>query len=141
LVANTISSPIASTILETKKLSDSSLRERQLVRSDELTSEEREQQIEETLRATEGMTDEDIDVSDIPETTPEQWAKAERGKFYRPIKDQVTLRIDRPVLEWFRVNHEHYQTAINQVLLDHMRAERLAEMRRRSAEEDAALGT
>ena len=84
------------------------------------------------------IRDDEIDLSDIPETTPEQWARAVRGKFYRPIKDQVTLRIDRPVLEWFRANHEHYQTAINQVLLDHMKTERLAEMRRRSAEEDAA---
>jgi uncharacterized protein (DUF4415 family) len=82
------------------------------------------------------MSDDDIDYSDIPEVT--DFTGWTRGRFYRPIKDQITLRIDRPVLEWFRANHEHYQTAINQVLLDHMITERLAEMRRRSAEEDAA---
>ena len=94
--------------------------------------------IEEMEREVAAIRDEDIDLSDIPEWTAEDWARAIPNPYYRPVKEQVTLRIDRPVLEWFRANHEHYQTAINQVLLDHMKTERLAEMRRRSAEEDAA---
>ncbi len=70
------------------------------------------------------MSDEDIDLSDIPETTPEQWAQAERGKFYRPVKDQVTLRLDRDVLHWFKLSHEQYQTAINAALREHMERHR-----------------
>jgi len=93
--------------------------------------------IREKLRCLNAMSDDEIDLSDIPEITPQQWATAQPNRFYRPVKDQVTLRIDRPVLEWFRANHEKYQTAINQVLLDHMKEQRLAEMRRRSAEEDS----
>lgn len=42
------------------------------------------------------------------------------GKFYRPIKKQVTLRIDADVLEWFRNATEKYQTLINQACRDYM---------------------
>ena len=64
------------------------------------------------------MVDEDIDVSDIPEVT--DFTGWERGTMYRPLKEQVTLRLDRDVLVWFRYNHEKYQTAINQALREHM---------------------
>lgn len=72
------------------------------------------------------IPDGEIDLSDIPETTPSQWAMAERGKFYRPVKDQVTLRLDRYVLEWFKQNHPRYQTAINAALVEHVLRERAA---------------
>lgn len=42
------------------------------------------------------------------------------GKFYRPIKKQITLRIDADVLEWFRNATEKYQTLINQACRDYM---------------------
>jgi len=103
-------------------LSGSSLHEKQLVRSESLTKKERERQIEETLRATEAMTDDDIDLSDMPEVT--DFSGWERGAFYRPVKQQVTLRVDRDVLAWFRHNHEKYQTAINQALREYMNRER-----------------
>jgi uncharacterized protein (DUF4415 family) len=80
--------------------------------------------IEEMEREAAAIQDADIDLSDVPETTAEQRAMAERGTYYRPVKDQVTLRIDRYVLEWFRQNHPRYQTAINAALLEHIRRER-----------------
>jgi uncharacterized protein (DUF4415 family) len=70
------------------------------------------------------MTDEDIDYSDIPPTT--DWTGAVRGKYYRPVKDRVTLRIDRDVLAWFRSTEEKYQTAINAALREHMERHRKA---------------
>lgn len=47
------------------------------------------------------MSDEDIDLSDCPEITPELFAKAvvQRGLPATTTKAQVTLRIDRDVLE------------------------------------------
>ena len=36
------------------------------------------------LAALAGMSDEDIDYSDIPATKDEDWTNAMRGKFYRP---------------------------------------------------------
>ena len=43
-------------------------------------------------------------------------SRAEIGKFYRPVKKQITLRIDADVLEWFKGKGAGYQTAINEVL-------------------------
>jgi uncharacterized protein (DUF4415 family) len=71
------------------------------------------------------MTDEDIDLSDSPEITPEQFAKAvvRRGGLTSPQgKDQVTLRIDRDVLEWFKLQGHGYQTQINSLLRAYMEA-------------------
>ena len=104
---------------EAKKLSESSLHEGRIVRSDETTSEERERRIAESLARLDAMSDEDIDFSDIPEVR--DFSSWECGRFYRPVKDQVTLRLDRYVLEWFRENHEQYQTAINAALIEHIR--------------------
>ncbi len=64
------------------------------------------------------MPDEEIDTSDIPETT--DWSKAVVGKYYRPVKKQVTLRLDADMLEWFKVRGGKYQTHINMVLRRYM---------------------
>ncbi len=37
------------------------------------------------------------DVSEI-----RAWMVAERGEFYRPVKEQITLRLDKDVLAWFK---------------------------------------
>lgn len=103
-------------------MSASSLREGQLVQSDGSLSDDDAKRIREELRRLEAMSDDDIDFSDIPEVT--DFTGWERGKFYRPVKDQVTLRLDRDVLHWFKLSHEKYQTAINQALREHMNRER-----------------
>ena len=68
------------------------------------------------------MPDHEIDTSDIPETT--DWSKAVVGKFYRPVKKQVTLRLDADMLEWFKSQKGKYQTHINQVLRRYMESHR-----------------
>lgn len=72
------------------------------------------------------MTDEDIDLSDCPEVTPELFAKAvvRRGLPAAKNKAQVTLRIDRDVLEWFKSQGRGYQTQINALLRAYMEATR-----------------
>ncbi len=65
------------------------------------------------------MKDEDIDFSDIPPLTEKFWANAVRGRFYRPVKKQVTVRLDADILEWFKARQggkRGYQTAINAAL-------------------------
>lgn len=64
------------------------------------------------------LSDDDIDTSDIPEVT--DWSNAEMGKFYRPRKKQITLRLDADMLEWFRKHGDKYQTRINQILRKYM---------------------
>ena len=70
------------------------------------------------------MSDEDIDLSDCPEVTPEQFAKAvvKRGLPSVKNKVQVTLRIDSDVLEWFKSQGRGYQTQINTLLRAYMEA-------------------
>ncbi len=68
------------------------------------------------------MTDDDIDTSDIPEISPEQFARAvvRDGLIKRKSKAQLTLRLDRDVLEWFRSQGRGYQTRINSLLRAYM---------------------
>lgn len=70
------------------------------------------------------MKDEDIDYSDIPKTTPEEWARAvlKRGLKAKPPKELVSLRIDQDVLEWYRAKGKGYQTQINALLRAFMEA-------------------
>jgi uncharacterized protein (DUF4415 family) len=70
------------------------------------------------------MTDEEIDLSDCPEITPEQFANAvvRRGLPAPKNKAQVTLRIDSDVLEWFKSQGRGYQTQINSLLRAYMEA-------------------
>ncbi len=66
------------------------------------------------------MRDEDIDLTDMPEKL--DWPNAERGKFYRPVKQQLTLRLDADVVHWFKTHAKGggYQTRINQALRDYV---------------------
>ena len=70
------------------------------------------------------LQDEDIDLSDMPEITPEMFAKAvvRRGLKPAPRKQQVTIRLDGDVLEWFRAQGKGYQTRINSLLRAYMEA-------------------
>ncbi len=77
----------------------------------------------EEIRALQALPDEAIDYSDIPATTPEQWQQAQVGQFYRPIKQQLTLRIDSDVVAWFKAQGKGYQTRINELLRRAMQEE------------------
>ena len=61
--------------------------------------------------------DSEIDFSDIPELTEKFWKNAVPNPFYRPVKKQVTLRIDADILAWLRQQGEEgYQSRLNAVL-------------------------
>ena len=70
------------------------------------------------LKALKRMKDEDIDLSDIPEIR--DWSKAVVGKFYRPIKKSLTIRVDADVLAWLKAQGKGYQTRINGLLREAM---------------------
>jgi uncharacterized protein (DUF4415 family) len=76
------------------------------------------------LQALQEMPDEEIDYSDIPELDVGVWAKeAQRGAFYRPVKQMVTMRLDADLLSYYRSKGKGYQTQINDVLRAVMTAE------------------
>ncbi len=62
--------------------------------------------------------DRDIDLTGIPEVT--DWSKAVVGRFYRPIKKSLTIRIDADVLAWLKGQGKGYQTKINGILREAM---------------------
>jgi uncharacterized protein (DUF4415 family) len=60
--------------------------------------------------------DSEIDFSDIPPLTAKFWKNAIRNPFYRPVKQQLTVRLDADVVAWLRRQGKGYQTRLNQVL-------------------------
>lgn len=66
------------------------------------------------IRAIAAQKDEEIDFSDIPLVL--DWTGAEMGKFYRPSKKPVTLRLDADVIEWLKSAGPGYQTRANGLL-------------------------
>lgn len=74
------------------------------------------------IAAIEAIRDEDIDLTEMPEIT--DWTGAVRGKFYRPEKQAVTIRLDADVVAWFKGSEPKYQTAVNRVLRDYMLSHR-----------------
>jgi uncharacterized protein (DUF4415 family) len=101
-----------------RKLSESSQRARPRGTRDVDMNRVSEKQAEE-LRRLAQQDEEAVDTNDIPEIT--NWDNADRGRFYRPMKEQVTLRIDADVLAWFRAGGNKYQTRINAALREYIR--------------------
>ena len=68
------------------------------------------------------LRDEDIDFSDIPELDDDFWAKA---KVVMPkAKEQISIKVDREVLAYFRKDGPGYQTRMNAVLKSFVEAHR-----------------
>jgi uncharacterized protein (DUF4415 family) len=66
------------------------------------------------IRTVAAQKDQDIDFSDLPRVV--DWSGAEVGKFYRPPKKPVTLRLDVDVIEWLKSAGAGYQTRANALL-------------------------
>ncbi len=58
--------------------------------------------------------DADIDFSDMPEVL--DWTGAQIGRFYRPKKRPVTMRLDEDVVDWLKAYGPGYQTKANLLL-------------------------
>jgi uncharacterized protein (DUF4415 family) len=73
------------------------------------------------LEALARVPDSAIDYSDAPAVSrlPRE---VHVGRFYRPVKQQISLRVDADVLAWFRSQGGKYQTYMNHVLRQEMRS-------------------
>jgi uncharacterized protein (DUF4415 family) len=58
--------------------------------------------------------DREIDFSDIPLTV--DWSGADIGKFHRPAKKPVTMRLDADIIEWLKAEGPGYQSKANRLL-------------------------
>jgi uncharacterized protein (DUF4415 family) len=68
------------------------------------------------------LPEEQIDTRDIPEQL--DWSGARRGVLFRPIKQQITLRLDADLIDWFRsqpAGEGGYQTRINRALREYVK--------------------
>lgn len=76
-------------------------------------------QIKNEVQNLKNISDDDIDYSDIPDTN--NFENLEIGKFYRPIKKRITVRIDADIIEWLKKSSpaRGYQTKLNQVLREY----------------------
>ncbi len=88
------------------------------------------------LQALAEMSDDEIDLSDIPERDVDR-STVRRGLFYRPVKKEVTITLDKNVLDWFeeqepdeKARHE----AMNEVLLEHIRDQKFPNRDKNSPE-------
>jgi len=66
------------------------------------------------------LPDRQIDTSDIPELPPDAWKDAVRGKFYRPVKQAVSMRLDADVVARLKKQGKGYQTRANSILRQSM---------------------
>lgn len=76
------------------------------------------------LKELEGLKGRPIDTSDLPELPPDAWKDAVRGKFYRPVKKAVSLRLDADVIAWLKSSGKGYQTRANRLLREKMLADK-----------------
>ena len=67
--------------------------------------------------------DREIDLTDIPEIQQIP-SDAVIGKFYRPKKTTVTIRLDTDVVTWIKASGDGYQTRINAYLRQLMQQSR-----------------
>ena len=73
------------------------------------------------LDALAALPDESTNTRTLPEVR--DWSDARRGVFYRPIKKQLTLRLDADLIDWFKTHTpdgEGYQTRINIALREYV---------------------
>ena len=81
-----------------------------------LTDEQRAE-----LNALAELPEDQIDTTDIPEVL--DWSHARRADLYRPVKQQITLRLDADVVAWFKEQApggRGYQTDINRALREYI---------------------
>jgi len=61
---------------------------------------------------------------DAPQLPPEYWNNAVIGKYYHPLKTQISFRIDNEVLDWLKSQGSGHLSRINEILRERMARER-----------------
>ena len=74
------------------------------------------------------LPDETLDYSDIPSLPGNFLETAIRNPYFRPVKRQITLRLDADIIAWLRQGGKGYQTRLNDILRKEMRRELVASL-------------
>jgi len=70
------------------------------------------------LEALADKPEQQIRLDDIPEIA--DWTGSRRGRFYRPLKKSISIRLDADVIAWFQSLGGKYQSKMNEVLRHYM---------------------
>lgn len=65
------------------------------------------------------VPDEQLDLSDIPEITDCSHS-VRHGQFYRPVRQQISVRLDADVLAWLKAQGGGYRARVNKILREAM---------------------
>ena len=68
--------------------------------------------------------DRTLDQSDVPQLPPRQWAQGMVGKYYRPLKSQISFRVDKDVLAWLKSSGAGHLSRISRILREWIESER-----------------
>lgn len=99
-----------------KKSSESSRQEkRRRVKCEDIVKSKKAKNEIAKLKGKKVNTD-DPDAKEI-----KHWDEAIRGKFYKPIKKQISIRLDADVIEWFKTHSDKYQTLINKACIEYIK--------------------
>jgi uncharacterized protein (DUF4415 family) len=61
--------------------------------------------------------DEIAELASLRDEEIEDWNGAVVGKFYRPVKQSITMRLDTDVVDWLKKDDSGYQTRANKLLV------------------------
>lgn len=68
------------------------------------------------IKVIESIKDSDIDTSDIKPLTAADLKNAVFNPYFKPVKKQITVRIDGVLVEWLKSQGKGYQTRLNDIL-------------------------
>ncbi len=77
--------------------------------------------------------DSEIDLTEMPEITADFFKGAIKNPYYRPLKEQVTVRLDSDIIAWLKKKGAGYQTRMNALLRAAMLNEMASKPRTRHA--------
>jgi uncharacterized protein (DUF4415 family) len=94
-------------------------------RASTTTSSAKRLKISAKTKAAYGRRDRALDKDpDAPQLAPDHWNNAVIGKYYRPLKTQISFRIDNEVLDWLKSKGHGHLSRINEILRERMARER-----------------
>ena len=73
-------------------------------------------ELEWKIAAISNIKDEEINTTDIQPLTDDSFKNAIFNPYYKPVKKQLTVRLDAVLIEWLKSQGKGYQTRLNDIL-------------------------
>ena len=73
-------------------------------------------ELERKIAAISNIKDEEINTTDIQPLTDDSFKNAIFNPYYKPVKKQLTVRLDAVLIEWLKSQGKGYQTRLNDIL-------------------------